>query len=161
MQDKFSLVCTYKVLVSTRKLRSCKTPHINLCRKPSISPCGTSTFYVRRNVLQNTLHIVLDKEVCQVHMKFQLLLTSTGNKNIYQQRGIWLGSFFLKNKNSCFIYTSILNKQIKKGKINETWASLVAHWLRICLLMQETRVRALVWEDPTCHGAAGPVSHSC
>ena len=40
-------------------------------------------------------------------------------------------------------------------------ASLVAQWLRICLLMQGTRVRALVWEDPTCHGAAGPVSHSC
>ena len=40
-------------------------------------------------------------------------------------------------------------------------ASLVAQWLRICLLMRETWVRALVWEDPTCHGAAGPVSHSC
>ena len=40
-------------------------------------------------------------------------------------------------------------------------ASLVAQWLRICLLMQGTRVRALVWEDPTCRGAAGPVSHSC
>ena len=38
-------------------------------------------------------------------------------------------------------------------------ASLVAQWLRICLLMQGTRVRALVWEDPTCRGAAGPVSH--
>ena len=41
------------------------------------------------------------------------------------------------------------------------WASLVAQWLRICLLMQGTRVRALVWEDPTCRGAAGPVSHNC
>ena len=40
-------------------------------------------------------------------------------------------------------------------------ASLVAQLLRICLLMQGTRVRALVWEDPTCHGAAGPVSHNC
>ena len=40
-------------------------------------------------------------------------------------------------------------------------ASLVAQWLRICLLMQGTRVRALVWEDPTCHGAAEPVSHNC
>ena len=39
-------------------------------------------------------------------------------------------------------------------------ASLVAQWLRISLLMQGTRVRALVWEDPTCHGAAGPVSHN-
>ena len=40
-------------------------------------------------------------------------------------------------------------------------ASLVAQWLRICLLMQGTRVRALAWEDPTCRGAAGPVSHNC
>ena len=44
---------------------------------------------------------------------------------------------------------------------NNSRASLVAQWLRICLLMQGTRVRALVWEDPTCHGAAGPVSHNC
>ena len=43
---------------------------------------------------------------------------------------------------------------------NEDRASLVAQWLRICLLMQGTRVRALVWEDPTCRGAAGPVSHN-
>ena len=38
-------------------------------------------------------------------------------------------------------------------------ASLVAQWLRICLPMQGTRVRALVWEDPTCRGAR-PVSHN-
>ena len=35
---------------------------------------------------------------------------------------------------------------------NSFRASLVAQWLGICLLMQGTRVRALVWEDPTCHG---------
>ena len=40
------------------------------------------------------------------------------------------------------------------------WASLVAQWLRICLPMQGTRVRPLVWEDPTCRGAPGPVSHN-
>ena len=40
------------------------------------------------------------------------------------------------------------------------WASLVAQWLRICLPMQGTRVRALVWEDPTCCGATKPVSYS-
>ena len=39
-------------------------------------------------------------------------------------------------------------------------ASLVAQWLRICLPMQGTRVRALVWEDPTCRGATGPMSHN-
>ena len=37
-------------------------------------------------------------------------------------------------------------------------ASRVAQWLRICLLMQGTRVRALVWEDPTCHRVTRPVS---
>ena len=39
-------------------------------------------------------------------------------------------------------------------------ASLVVQRLRVCLPMQGTRVRALVWEDPTCRGAAGPVSHN-
>ena len=39
-------------------------------------------------------------------------------------------------------------------------ASLVAQWLRICLPMQGTRVRALVQEDPTCCGAAKPVRHN-
>ena len=38
-------------------------------------------------------------------------------------------------------------------------ASLVAQWLRVRLTMQRTRVRAPVQEDPTCRGAAGPVSH--
>ena len=47
-----------------------------------------------------------------------------------------------------------VNLKGKKG------ASLVAQWLRICLLMQGTRVRALVWEDPTCRGATKPVSHN-
>ena len=50
---------------------------------------------------------------------------------------------------------------IGKPKIRKRRASLVAQWLRICLPMQETRVRALVWEDPTCHGATKPVSHNC
>ena len=40
-------------------------------------------------------------------------------------------------------------------------ASLVVQWLRICLPILGTRVRALVWEDPTCRGATGPVSHNC
>ena len=49
----------------------------------------------------------------------------------------------------------------KKIRIkNNVRASLVAQWLRICLPMQGTQVRALVWEDPTCRGATRPVSHS-
>ena len=42
----------------------------------------------------------------------------------------------------------------------KTRASLVAQRLRICLSMQGTGVRSLVWEDPTCRGATGPVSHN-
>ena len=38
--------------------------------------------------------------------------------------------------------------------------SLVAQWLRICLSMQGTQVRSLVWEDPTCRGGTKPVSHN-
>ena len=41
----------------------------------------------------------------------------------------------------------------------KSWASLVTQWLRIRLPMQATRVRALVWEDPTCCGATKSVRH--
>ena len=40
-------------------------------------------------------------------------------------------------------------------------ASLVAQWLKVCLPMQGTWVRALVWKDPTCRGATRPMSHNC
>ena len=53
---------------------------------------------------------------------------------------------------------SVIQSEVSQKEKNR--ASLVAQWLRICLLMQGTRVRALVWEDPTCRGAAGPVSHN-
>ena len=46
---------------------------------------------------------------------------------------------------------------VKKLKIG---ASLVVQWLRICLPMQGTWVRALVWEDPTCRGVTRPVSNN-
>ena len=38
--------------------------------------------------------------------------------------------------------------------------SLVAQWVRILLPMQGTRVRALVWEDPTCRRATKPMRHN-
>ena len=47
--------------------------------------------------------------------------------------------------------------QIKNACVG---TSLVAQWLRIRLPMQGTRVRALVWEDPTCRGATKPVRHN-
>ena len=46
------------------------------------------------------------------------------------------------------------------NKKEQNRASLVAQWLRVCLPTQGTRVRALVWEDPTCRGATKPVHHN-
>ena len=65
----------------------------------------------------------------------------------------------VKEESGCIGDLLKTNKLVKHQKIANR-ASLVAQWLRICLLMQGTRVRALVWEDPTCRGAAGPVSHN-
>ena len=38
--------------------------------------------------------------------------------------------------------------------------SLVAQWLKICRPMQVTWARSPVWEDSTCCGSAGPMSHN-
>ena len=49
----------------------------------------------------------------------------------------------------------------KKELLNiKVGTSLVAQWLRIHLPMQGTRVRSLVREDPTCHGATKPMRHN-
>ena len=68
----------------------------------------------------------------------------------------------------CILWTTVIStnnyhhnpKVFFEFQNDDVRASLVAQWLRICLLMQGTRVRALVWEDPTCCRAAGPVSHN-
>ena len=61
----------------------------------------------------------------------------------------------------CVCSESASNRGEEKG-VQElyTGASLVVQWLRIRLPMQGTQVLALVWEDPTCRGATGPVSHN-
>ena len=45
-------------------------------------------------------------------------------------------------------------------KTNFIGTSLVVQWLRICLPMQGTWVRALVPEDPTCRRATKPMRHN-
>ena len=66
-----------------------------------------------------------------------------------------------KNQHCENDYTTQSNLQIQCNPYQTTNGdSLVAQWLRICLLMQRTRVRALVWEDPTCRRATRPMSHN-
>ena len=45
-------------------------------------------------------------------------------------------------------------------KIINHGAFLVVQWLGVCLPMQGTRVRALVWEYPICRGATKRMSHN-
>ena len=45
-------------------------------------------------------------------------------------------------------------------KFNKFGTSLVVQWLRICLPMQGTRIRALVREDLTCCRAVKPMRHN-
>ena len=69
---------------------------------------------------------------------------------------------FTKIKNQCERGTAETTQERvnRPIKIQKTRASLVAQWLRVCLPMQGTRVRALVWEDPACRGATRPLSHN-
>ena len=55
---------------------------------------------------------------------------------------------------------TLIQKLETPQKKKMTGASLVAQWLRIRLPMQGTQVRALVQEDPTCHGATKPMHHN-
>ena len=65
-----------------------------------------------------------------------------------------LGGSALK---TCAFHSIPIIPQFKSYAVG---ASLVMQWLRICLPVQGTWVRALVREDPTCRGATKPVCHN-
>ena len=56
----------------------------------------------------------------------------------------------------------ISSVSVQQAYLRVSWkgTSVVAQWLRTHLPMQGTRVRALIWEDPTCRGATKPVHHN-
>ena len=62
----------------------------------------------------------------------------------------------IENMQVLFSEHSRIKLEINKMK----GTSLMVHWLRICLPIQGTQVRALVREDPTCHGATKPMCHN-
>ena len=69
---------------------------------------------------------------------------------------IGISALVLRLQDQCSPNTSqqLLQKWMFLG------TSLVARWLRIRLPMQWTRVRSLVWEDPTCRGATRSMCHN-
>ena len=58
------------------------------------------------------------------------------------------------------LFRSIIPPQMHHINNKRARTSQVAQWLRIRLPMQGTRGWALVWEDPTCHGATKPMCHN-
>ena len=62
-----------------------------------------------------------------------------------------------ENAGHCWFCIDLLFKPQSRSVERKCWASLVVQWLRIHLSVQETQVQSLVWEDPTCCGAAKPV----
>ena len=98
--------------------------------------------------------------------KFQSRAARHTDKALSNERVKWMGFRFLsslplriqpKLRHRKCPSQKPLASQIKRLLYR---ASLVAQWLRVCLPMQGTRVRALLWEDPTCRGATRPVSHN-
>ena len=65
----------------------------------------------------------------------------------------------MANKNLLYTKTNKIQK-FKKKRMRKVWTSLMVQWSRIRLPMTGTRVRALVREDPTCHGATKPMCHN-
>ena len=96
-------------------------------------------------------------------------MVTSGHKFLIRALNTWenpLTSASVVQLLICTIMTTgvIRNKVQNKGhnsiEMNSPGTSLVAQWLRICLPMQETRVRALVREDTICHRATKPVHHN-
>ena len=79
---------------------------------------------------------------------------------IYRWPSIYVASPYPRLHNHRCNQSWILQHCIIHYQKKQCRASLVAQWLGVCLPMQGTQVRALVWEDPTCRGATRPVSHN-
>ena len=86
---------------------------------------------------------------------------------MWVQSLVWEGLLEKENGNP-FQY-SCLGKPVDRGAWRITVhqvprvrhrASLAAEWQRAHLPVQETWVRSLVWDSPTCCGATKPVHHS-
>ena len=118
-------------------------------------PSSVTTVLTVRTGLQRTI-TGLFKDVRVPLTNWFLTVLVKGMSSGFSQYG-WVGLKWQIHSNiSVSLSLSIPSSTLNQSK----GASLVAQWLRICLPMQRTRVRALVLEDPTCRRAAKPLSHN-
>ena len=96
---------------------------------------------------------------CYSHVMVRLVSLERNRPQYVHQHG-WIAKIVtLHQRGQTRSRIYLLTLFMWSSRRGKTGASLVAQWLRICLPMQGTRVRALVWGDPTCRGATRPVSH--
>ena len=119
----------------------------NLTKSPEILRCRV-IFNIKKteSTLYSSWHAVSNHQMIQ--KKRQGEGATTVKRGTENSR--WAG------QEGCFecVQTSVpLSVSEPCGSRQILGASLVTQWSRICLLVQETWVRSLVQEDPTCRGA--------
>ena len=90
----------------------------------------------------------------------QLSRTGSWTTGVTIQKGTISGDYKMQSFDSTSLVGPYSEDKKNCKTFLKTKATLVAQWLRIHLPMQETWVRALVQEDPTCRGAIKPLRHN-
>ena len=137
----------------------CQTPLFTYIYSQSFSEIKKIYIKEEKNKYKETKRIINTGQKILIQIKAKGCVIKTwvwGDKIVkifYLYTHTW-EKFLLETTSGCLFVRKLepFNKTSR--------ASLVAQWLRICLPLQGTRVRALVWEDPTCRGATRSVSHN-
>ena len=132
--------------------------------KLSIAQNGTSWKHappcMMQSKLYNVTHVIFLPKVFNLNLQMRKQSEKNLNFGMFYNKMTWIFQ-----KCQCYDIQNIVGdcarlKETKGTSKLHTGASLVAQWLRVCLPMQGTRIRALDREDPTCRRAAEPVSHT-
>ena len=115
---------------------------------PLVPSCAATTTVINNDMSINHLHSNLFLDV-SFQRRFDM-----GHKPCVMVSGLLSSTYMI------LLNPATLRRREDGTDRKGPGTSLVAQWLRIRLPVPETWVRALVWEDPTCHGATKPMCHN-